>query len=279
MIGGFYAAARGFASRVCGADSTLGGADSAGSSSAEIADGLCGQPDRCKSSGAARSAARPMQRTPEPDLMDDAAQALAYAQAGFEAPHSRLLVLLRQRRPGLAAHGAALDLGCGPADISLRFARAFPGWTVDGLDGSAPMLALGRQAIEAAGLAARIRLVQAYLPDGAAPRAQYDLILSNSLLHHLRDPRVLWQSVRRWAAPGAAVFVVDLRRPASREAAQQLMEQYTAGEPAVLRHDFYCSLLAAYRCDEVREQLRAADLAHFAVDEISDRHLAVWGQV
>lgn len=220
-----------------------------------------------------------MQRTPEPELMDDEAQALAYARADFEAPHSRVLTLLRERLPGLAARGAALDLGCGPADISLRFARAFPGWSVDGLDGSAPMLALGREAIEAAGLASRVRLAQAYLPDGDAPRARYDLILSNSLLHHLRDPRVLWESVRRWAAPGAAVFVVDLLRPASPEAARRLVEQYVAGEPEVLRHDFHHSLHAAYRCDEVRDQLRLAGLAHLDVEQVSDRHLAVSGRV
>jgi ubiquinone/menaquinone biosynthesis C-methylase UbiE len=220
-----------------------------------------------------------MQRTPEPDLMDDAAQALAYAQADFEAPHSRLIAMLRERFPELPERGAALDLGCGPADISLRFARAFPGWSVDGLDGSAPMLALGRDAIEAAGLAARIRLVQAYLPDGDAPRQRYELILSNSLLHHLRDPLVLWRSARRWAAPGAALFVVDLLRPESPEAARQLVEQYVAGEPQVLRHDFHHSLHAAYRCDEVREQLRVTGLAHLDVEQVSDRHLAVSGRV
>lgn len=220
-----------------------------------------------------------MQRTPEPELMDDAAQALAYARADFAAPHSRLIELLRERFPALSERGAALDLGCGPADISLRFARAFPGWSVDGLDGSAPMLALGREAIEAAGLASRVRLVQAYLPDGDAPRPRYELILSNSLLHHLRDPFVLWQCTRRWAAPGAAVFVVDLLRPASPEAARQLVEQYVAGEPEVLRHDFHHSLHAAYRCDEVREQLRVAGLAQLEVEQISDRHLAVSGRV
>ena len=76
-----------------------------------------------------------MQRTPEPELMDDEAQALAYAQGDFEEPHSRVVALLRERLADLPAGGAALDLGCGPADISLRFARAFPGWTVDGVDG------------------------------------------------------------------------------------------------------------------------------------------------
>src|SRR5512143_1306905 len=107
---------------------------------------------------------RSMQRTPEPELMDDEAQARAYAEADFREPHDRFVALLRQRLAWLADAGAALDLGCGPGDVTRRFARAFPGWTVDGLDGSEPMLRLGRAAVEAAGLGGRVSLVQAYLP-------------------------------------------------------------------------------------------------------------------
>ena len=220
-----------------------------------------------------------MERIPEPELMNGEAQALAYARADFDEPHRRVIALLHERLADLPAGGAALDLGCGPADISVRFARAYPGWTVDGLDGSAPMLALGRQAVEQARLASRVRLVQAYLPDGEAPRPRYDLVLSNSLLHHLGDPLVLWRSVHRWAAPGAAVFVVDLLRPASEAEARDLVERYAAGEPDVLRHDFHCSLLAAYRCDEVARQLAASELVQLHVEQVSDRHLVVYGRM
>jgi 2-polyprenyl-3-methyl-5-hydroxy-6-metoxy-1,4-benzoquinol methylase len=107
----------------------------------------------------------------------------------------------------------------------------------------------------------------------------YDTVISNSLLHHLRDPMVIWDTLNQYANPGARVFIMDLMRPASREQAQSLMEEYAAGEPDVLRHDFYHSLLAAYRVDEVTEQLRAAGLDALSVAEISDRHLLVYGRI
>jgi SAM-dependent methyltransferase len=219
-----------------------------------------------------------MQRTPEPELMDDEAQARAYAEADFHEPHDRFVTLLRQRLAWLADEGTALDLGCGPGDVTLRFARAFPSWTVDGLDGSAAMLRLGRAAVEAAGLGNRVSLLQAHLPAPAAPRASYDLVFSNSLLHHLREPMVLWQAVERWTAPGAGVFVMDLLRPPDRDEAERLQRLYAAGEPPVLQHDFFHSLLAAYRPDEVRAQLAAAGLAHFDVEVVSDRHFIVSGR-
>jgi ubiquinone/menaquinone biosynthesis C-methylase UbiE len=216
-----------------------------------------------------------MQRTPEPELMTDADQVLAYAEADFEEPHQRFVDLLGERLPRLPQSGNALDIGCGPGDITCRFARAFPGFHVDGLDGSLPMLELARKAAASAGLTERARFHHCYLPEGDAPSERYDLVFSNSLLHHLADPAVLWRSVRRWSGPDGAVFVMDLARPDSTRQAARLVDQYSRDEPEVLRRDFYNSLLAAYRPDEVRQQLKQSDLAHLRLEMVSDRHWLV----
>lgn len=215
-------------------------------------------------------------RTPEPELMDDSGQALAYAQADFSEPHDAFVAHFRRLFPDFAA-GDVLDLGCGPADISIRFCRALPGITLTGLDGAAAMLELGRQAVERHGLSSRLALECRYLPDATLTPARFDAVISNSLLHHLGDSTVLWQTVTHAARPGAPVVVMDLMRPDSLEAAGQLAERYASDAPAVLRHDFYHSLLAAYRPDEVRAQLADAGLAHFSVEAVSDRHLLIWG--
>jgi len=219
-----------------------------------------------------------VQRTVEPELMDDDAQARAYAEADFAEPHNRFVTLLAECLPDLPSAGVALDLGCGPADVTVRFARAFPNWQVDGLDASLAMLRYGHAAVARAALAERISLTHAYLPDATAPRERYDLVFSNSLLHHLRDPQTLWQCVQRWARHGGPVFVMDLMRPATREAADRLAALYAAGEPDVLQRDFLNSLLAAYQVDEVQEQLAAAHLTQLHVKAASDRHLVVWGR-
>jgi len=211
--------------------------------------------------------------------MEGDAQARAYAEADFAEAHGRCIELLREALPGLGREGRALDLGCGPGDVTIRFARAFPGWWVDGVDGSAAMLRFGRTAVGRAGLADRVSLSQAYLPDGRVPGEAYDLVFSNSLLHHLAEPQVLWSSVRRWGAQGGHAFVMDLLRPESRAQAQGLVEAYAGGEPEVLRCDFFNSLLAAYRVAEVETQLAAAGLGHLTVRQVSDRHLIVWGRL
>jgi ubiquinone/menaquinone biosynthesis C-methylase UbiE len=218
-----------------------------------------------------------MKRIPEPELMNEAEQAHAYAQADFAEPHDRCIELLKNALPNLPPTGEALDLGCGPADITLRLARAFPGWSIDGLDGSPAMLNYGHKAVQRAGLTEQITLWEAYLPQGEAPRDRYDLIFSNSLLHHLATPTVLWESIHRWAKPNAAIFVMDLMRPDTIQTAAQIVKQNAAAEPEILQRDFYNSLLAAYRIDEVQALLQEAHLGGLAVESVSDRHFILWG--
>ncbi len=212
--------------------------------------------------------------------MTDVEQARAYAAADFSEPHDAFVALFAERFAGAmpASRFCAIELGCGAGDVCVRFARAYPGALVHGIDGAEAMLACGRDAVRAAGLVDRVELVHCSLPDGAPPRDRYDVVFSNSLLHHLSDPAVLWQSVRRFATPGAPVLIMDLMRPSSRAEAARMVQAYAAGEAPLLQRDFFASLCAAYREDEVRAQLVTAGLSAFRVEATSDRHLVVWGR-
>jgi len=221
-----------------------------------------------------------MQRIPEPELMTDPQQAQAYAAADFEQPHSLFIRLFQETFPGAADKASVLDLGCGPGDITFRFARAYPGCRVHGIDGSDAMLALANQALATdRSVRGRVRFFKKILSVTPHNFKHYDIIISNSLLHHLSDPAVLWKSVRSCAAAGARVFIMDLKRPASVAIVQQLTDTYAAGEPAILRRDFYNSLLAACTIEELHEQLRREGLAGFDVKSVSDRHVVISGRM
>ncbi|GAB4351370.1 MAG: class I SAM-dependent methyltransferase [Immundisolibacter sp.] len=209
--------------------------------------------------------------------MDDAVQAAAYAQGDFAAAHQFLVDQAGRLLGDLPPVARVLDLGCGPGDVTVRFARVWPGWHIDAVDGAEAMLALARQRLRRERLQGRVRLYRAVLPHDTLPGGGYRVVLSNSLLHHLHDPQVLWSTVSEAAAPGAAVYVTDLRRPAGEVELRRLIETYGASGPAVLRRDFAASLRAAFTVQEVRDQLAAAGLAGLEVKAFTDRHLAVFG--
>ncbi|MBM4133587.1 MAG: class I SAM-dependent methyltransferase [Nitrospira sp.] len=218
-----------------------------------------------------------MNRTLEPELMDDEAQCVAYAKADFEQENQGFVDLFRNYYPEWT-EGHVLDLGCGPADIPIRFVQALPGCRVTCVDASAAMIRLAGDAVRAAGLSDRI-VLRCERVQGLRLDEPSDGVISNSLLHHLPNPLTFWYELKRLVKPGSVVLVMDLLRPETQEEVQAIVERYAADEPAVLRRDFYNSLLAAFTEDEVASQLAELNLSRLLIDVPDDRHWVVGGRI
>jgi SAM-dependent methyltransferase len=215
-----------------------------------------------------------MERVTEPELMDDEQQSIAYAKADFSTSNQLYVDSLVHDFPTYLR--TVVDIGCGPADVVIRLAKAAPHAAITAIDGSAPMIALGRTAARAAGVDDRLTLLHTRIP-GPPPASQsFDAVLSKDLLHHLPDPRVLWNEVTRLGRPGAAVYVMDLVRPDSEETARAMVKEGAGSEQPILQHDFYQSLLAAFTMDEVRAQVATAGL-DLTVAPIGVRHMLIKG--
>ena len=216
-----------------------------------------------------------MDRTLEPELMDDPEQALIYARADFEQENQGFVDRFREYFPDFS-EGHVFDLGCGPGDIPIRFAREFPSCRITGVDASAPMVRLAEAAVQQAGLSDRITFRCERFQDLAGVSVA-DAAISNSLVHHVRNPLQFWHTLRLVVKPGSPVLVMDLLRPDSPEEAQTVVDRYAAKEPEILRRDFYHSLLAAFTEDEVAAQLAEMNLSRLMVDVPDDRHWVVGG--
>ncbi len=217
-----------------------------------------------------------MQRIPEPELMTDDVQCHAYASADFGVSNQAFVDIVRERIPADATE--VLDLGCGPGDVMIRLARACPSLKITAVDGSPAMIELAQQAIAECGLSMSISALQGYVPGLPLPVGHFDAVLSKDFLHHLPDPMVLWHEARRLIKPGGFICVMDLRRPDSPEAAQEIVQTVAANEAEVLKTDFYNSLLAAFTPEEIREQLKAAAL-NLDVTMSGDRHMMIKGYI
>src|SRR3984893_13304027 len=65
-----------------------------------------------------------VKRAPEEELMDLPAHAQAYASADFSEPNSKFVALFSEKFPGFNGQ-QIIDLGCGPADITMRLAEQY----------------------------------------------------------------------------------------------------------------------------------------------------------
>jgi len=208
--------------------------------------------------------------------MDSEAQATAYAETDFSEPHNAFVEHFQIRFPAFM-EGTVLDLGCGTADVIIRFAEIYPKAHITGVDGAQAMLDIGKKDLRSQGLYNQVFLKQSILPDEKLCAVKFNAVISNSLLHHLSDPSVLWDTVRICGVPSAPVFIMDLLRPDDENTAQHLVHQYASDAPALLQEDFYNSLCAAYTLNEIQGQLAAAGMDYLKTEQISDRHGIVWG--
>jgi ubiquinone/menaquinone biosynthesis C-methylase UbiE len=215
-----------------------------------------------------------MERILEPEIMHDEQQALAYAKADFSTSNQWYVDHLLADYPDKL--GNVIDIGCGPGDVMLRLAAARPAVRITAIDGSHAMIELTRKLVQNARLQERITPLQGYVPCLPLAEHSFDAILSKDLLHHLPDPSVLWSEARRLGRSGAAIYVMDLMRPDSPQAARNIVETVARDELPILKEDFYASLCAAFTLEEAKAQVKQAGLP-LEVMKVSERHMVIKG--
>lgn len=229
-----------------------------------------------------------MERVREPELMEDALQVKAYAEADFSGSDDAFLFRTEElifrlgKKP--SSQTVIVDLGCGPGNITERLARKWPMAKVFGIDGSGFMLAKAIERKKEAEFANELKMLSycfcniSKLADELVNlKGKVDLVVSNSLLHHLHEPIDLWRTVIYLSAPGAVHLHRDLRRPLSSQKAIALQKRYLPDAPSILIRDYLASLHASFSVNEVKAQLLEVGLDSWEVFELDDRYLEVTG--
>lgn len=219
---------------------------------------------------------RAMRRTLEPEVMDTAEDALEYDAMDFAEPDTRFAeaaaALLGDAPPAAAR---VLDIGTGTAKIPILLLGRRPGLSVLAVDMAEEMLRVAAASVERAGLAASCALARMDAKALDAPAGAFDLVMSNSLAHHLPEPLDLFREIARVVKPGGAILVRDLIRPESVEAARAIVDRVSPDDTPRQRRLFFDSLCAALTLDEVRDLVAAAGIEGATVAQVSDRHWSV----
>jgi ubiquinone/menaquinone biosynthesis C-methylase UbiE len=220
-----------------------------------------------------------MQRVPEPEVMDDSGEVEAYSSATAQAhlntiddtlvEHALRLVKGRER-------GRALDIGTGPGQIVIKLARRLTQWKFVGVDRSPGMIAQAQANLASAGGEVSGR-VEFQVADGNRlpfPDSSFDLVLCNSVLHHLAEPEKLLSEIARLVNSGGAILLRDLRRPA--RFTYPLHVRWHGRHYSGVMYRLYCdSVRSAYTVPELKQLLNSVLLLRTRVFEHHSTHIGL----
>lgn len=212
-----------------------------------------------------------MQRVLEPEVMDTSEEAIEYDAMDF----TEVNTAFAQRTIELGPQsGLILDAGTGTARIPILICQLCPQLRIIGNDLSKNMLLIGSKNVDRAGLQNQISLELGDSKQLPYQDGQFDMVISNSIVHHLPDPLPFFLEVKRVLKPNGAIFIRDLIRPDNETIMNAFVEKigqesgYDERQNMLLRD----SLHAAFRLDEVNELVQKAGLERVKVYQSSDLH-------
>jgi ubiquinone/menaquinone biosynthesis C-methylase UbiE len=211
----------------------------------------------------------------EPELMDTAEDAREYDAMDHAAVNAQFVtdfLTAAKTMEWSIERSIVLDLGAGTGLIPIDLCRRAPNLRVIAVDAAQHMLALARKNVAAASLADRIEIVHADAKQLDVRSDAFAAVISNSILHHIAEPRPVIAEAVRVAAPGALIFHRDLCRPADEATVNKLVSAYAADATPYQQKLLADSLRAALTLEEIRAQVGEFGFPPTTVHMTSDRH-------
>ena len=210
-----------------------------------------------------------MERVLEPEVMDTWEDAVEYDEMDFRDVNDAFARRALELGP---PHGSILDAGTGTARIPVLIAEKKAGLKITAIDLSANMLKIGSRHVANAGLADRITLQLVDAKQLPFPSGSFDMVISNSIVHHLPDPLPFLREVARVVRPGGGLLVRDLFRPMNESALSELVARVCANDDEHQRKLFRDSCKASFTVAEVRDLVKESGIEGSTVEQTSDRH-------
>ncbi len=231
-----------------------------------------------------------MDREPEPELMNKKSQVEAYCAADFSLGENNLIKFisnyLKINNINLSRNDLIVDLGCGPGNISEKLSERWPDVNVVGVDGSQEMIREAKSRIfknktlnkyrNLDYLCSDIRKISSH---EIFSRKKITLLVSNSLIHHINHIDDFFKFIINLSNKETINFHKDLIRPKDKETALKLKDKCSQKFCSILTNDYYASLKASYRRNEVQEKILELNLHSMNVIEETKEYLIIYGKV
>ena len=231
-----------------------------------------------------------MNREPEPELMNKKSQVKAYCAADFSLGENNLIKFisnyLKINNINLSRNDLIVDLGCGPGNISEKLSERWPEVNVLGIDGSQEMIREAESRVFKSKIIDKYRNLNYVCSDireiyshEIFSKKEITLLVSNSFIHHIIDLDHFFKFIINLSNKETINFHKDLIRPKDEQMALKLKDKCSQKFSSILTNDYYASLKASYRKNEVQEKILELNLNSMNVIEETKEYLIVYGKV
>ena len=216
-----------------------------------------------------------IERILEPEVMDDEIEAEEYDRMDFTDVNTDF-ALLASKLVDKQTTVTVLDIGTGTARIPLILSQLRPQWRIIGVDLASSMLQLGRKNIQQAGKTEQISL---QLIDGKKMPYEdnsFDLVMTNSLVHHIPNPLDLFLEIDRVVKANGNILIRDLLRPKSIAEIEQIVSEANLDYNPRQQKLFNDSLHAALTLAEIKDLVDKVGWTTAQVYQSSSRHWTIF---
>ncbi|MBO0349900.1 class I SAM-dependent methyltransferase [Phormidium pseudopriestleyi FRX01] len=210
-----------------------------------------------------------MKRVLEPEVMDTWEDATAYDAMDFVEVNTAFAETAIALGPESAV---VLDAGTGTARIPILIVQRRPQWHIRAIDLSHNMLKVGRENVQSARVQDQIQLEYIDAKQMPYGDSTFDIVISNSIIHHLPDPMPFFRELKRVLKPNGGIFLRDLMRPSDIETVDKILARIGPEYNDYQTQLFRDSLIAAFTLEDVENMIEMAGLEGMKVYASSDRH-------
>jgi 2-polyprenyl-3-methyl-5-hydroxy-6-metoxy-1,4-benzoquinol methylase len=151
-------------------------------------------------------------RVPEKELMCSNEQAASYANANFSESNN-IFINNTFQHVKIDNYTKLLDVGCGDGEIPIRISKETD-CEITAIDGSQAMLNEFKKKIKKNNVR-NIFLYKKLIDHNLFLGKSFDVILCNSVLHHVSDLSLFWNTIFRLTRKNGIICLMDLERPKS----------------------------------------------------------------
>ena len=173
---------------------------------------------------------------------------------------------------GIFSKGKLLEIGPGPAFLSIEIAKQLPDIEITGLEISESMIEIANRNTLEQGLSNRILFKKADASKMPFSDSEFDLVVTSGSLHHWKRPMEVINEIYRVLKPGCKCIISDLVKDAP---ADKIKELASKMDSKIMRWGFMHSFKEAYTVDAINALIKDTrfESAEIEVEDISMRVL------